>query len=258
MFEAKEKDGPILFSFPHDGSEIPETLRQRFTDTGLQSIDTDWCIADLYSFINETPHSYIKARYSRYVVDLNRPADGEALYPGKSETSLCPSESFDGRPLYKDHPPDTSEVNHRINTYWSPYHYHLQKELKRIKSRHGFAILWDAHSIRGQVPKFFDGTLPELNFGTANGASCDSSLESKVMAVATSSRYSCVLNGRFKGGFITRHYGDPDNNIFAIQLEINQQAYLETEWPPVMSETKAHRLRKTLRSLIQTCASVVC
>ena len=252
IFEAEQKDGPILFSFPHDGHEIPKELHTRVTDTFLQSVDTDWHVAELYQFIHDTPHSYIRARFSRYVVDLNRPPDGAALYPGKSETSLCPVESFDGRPLYQSDHPDDNEINNRINGYWSPYHYHLQKELARIKERHGFAILWDAHSIRGEVPKFFEGTLPTLNFGTADGKSCDPALEGRLMTVANASPYESVLNGRFKGGFITRHYGNPADRIYAIQLEINQQAYLESEWPPVLSSEKANRLRKTLKQLIDT------
>ncbi|MEM7282872.1 MAG: N-formylglutamate deformylase, partial [Pseudomonadota bacterium] len=252
IFEAGQKDGPLLVSFPHDGHEIPQELVYRFTEAGQQSVDTDWHIAKLYEFIKDQPYSYIKANYSRYVVDLNRPADGAALYPGKSETSLCPVESFDGRVLYEGPPPDQREIRSRVEHYWEPYHDHLHRELQRITKIHGFALLWDAHSIRGEVPKFFSGVLPQLNFGTADGTSCIGALEKALLSTVGSSPFSYVFNGRFKGGYITRRYGDPSNNIHAVQLEINQQTYLESEWPPKLSLSKAVLLRETLVQLLDT------
>ena len=253
IFEYHQGNSPILISSPHDGSRIPAELLSRFTETGKCNSDCDWFVSKLYNFIKETDISYIKAEYSRYVVDLNRSPEGELLYPGLMETGICPLNSFSGDPIYvKGKEPDESEIQARIENYWWPYHNHIRSELERIKKIHGQVILWDAHSISGEVPLLFDGELPDLNFGTANGASCHLSLVDELIKIAKqNSDYSVVLNQRFKGGYITRHYGDPANNINAIQLEINQSNYLGDSLPPLIDEHKSPRLSQLLQQLIQ-------
>lgn len=249
IFDAVQKTGPVLVSMPHDGYLIPDDIAADMTQAGKESVDTDWHIGPLYEFIQNLDISHVRARYSRYVVDLNRPPDGKALYPGENETGLAPMETFDGRPLYRT-PPIRNDVMQRLDKYWRPYHDHIQQELQRIKSLHGYAILWDAHSIRGSVPKFFEGVLPDLNLGTHAGQSCDSRLENEAMNIIQNSAYTHVLNGRFKGGFITRHYGKPKDGIHALQLEINQSTYLEQEWPPKMSLPKTKELQTLLKKIL--------
>jgi N-formylglutamate deformylase len=253
LFEFHQGNSPILISSPHDGIQIPSELISRFTDAGKSNSDRDWLVSKLYNFIKETDISYIKAGYSRYVVDLNRSPEGEQLYPGLMETGICPLSSFSGDSIYTDgNEPDESEIQTRIDSYWWPYHNHIRSELERIKKIHGHVILWDAHSISGEVPLLFDGRLPDLNFGTANGASCQPSLIDELMKIAKeNSDYSIVLNERFKGGYITRHYGDPEKNINSIQLELNQSNYLKKSEPEEIDDEKAEKLSALLQLFIQ-------
>ena len=253
VFEFHQGNSPLLISSPHDGTRIPSELISRFTDAGNSNSDCDWFVSKLYNFINKTDISYIKAEYSRYVVDLNRSPEGELLYPGLMETGICPLTSFNGDPIYANRKePDESEIQARIESYWLPYHNHILSELERIKKIHGHVILWDAHSISGEVPLLFDGLLPDLNIGTANGASCHPSLIDELMKIAKEhSDYSVVLNKRFKGGYITRQYGDPENNINSIQLEINQNNYLKKSEPKEIDDEKAEKLSALLQLFIQ-------
>lgn len=240
---------PLLVSMPHVGLEIPDDIKIHMTDDALSMIDTDWYIDDLYNFLADMDVSVIRARYSRYVVDLNRGLDGAGLYPGQNETTLCPTNTFDDEPLYKHgHCPD---VNDRAEKYWRPYHDQIENELKRLQDKFGRARLWDAHSIKSHVPYLFDGRLPDLNLGSGNGISADHMLVEKLDQTVRNSNYSSALNGRFKGGYITRHYGDPQNNIDAVQLEISQITYMDEAPNLAFRDDKAHMLRPVLKSLIQ-------
>lgn len=220
------------------------------TDDALSLVDTDWHIDRLYNFLTEMDVSVIAAKYSRYVVDLNRSTDGKSLYPGQKVTGLCPLETFDEKPLYKKG--KSPDIKQRVETYWQPYHDKICNELGRIKKKHGRAMLWDAHSIKSRVPMLFDGRLPDLNLGTGNGISADHLLVEKLDRIISQSSYSSTLNGRFKGGYITRHYGDPKNNIHAVQLEISQVAYMDEEPFARFNEEKANKLRPVLIRLIET------
>ena len=252
VFEYQRGDGPILISFPHDGTDFPAHIRTELNESGLKSTDCDWYIFELYNRVLEPGISFIRARYSRYLVDLNRSPAGELLYPGKMETGVCPLTTFEGIPIHlPGKQPDGREIKTRIDNYWQPYHNHLQAELTRIKDRHGYAVLWDAHSIRGRMPLLFDGVLPDLNFGTDEGRSCGKEIIEPIMEYACNiSDYSVTLNGRFKGGYITRHYGDPGNCIHAIQLEINQNNYLEDTEDPKIDYKKTQKLSRLLQSLL--------
>lgn len=254
VFEHHRGDGPVLVSFPHDGTDIPTRIRTGLNEFGLENTDCDWYIYELYNRVLAPEISFVRARYSRYVVDLNRSPAGELLYPGKMETGICPLTTFDGSPIYlPGKQPDDREIRERIETYWQPYHNHIRAELRRIRDRHGYAVLWDAHSIRAQVPGLFGGVLPDLNFGTADGRSCAQEIIEQVTGYAAqASTYSVVLNGRFKGGYITRHYGDPGNGIHAIQLEINQNNYLEDTDNPKTDHKKTRQLARLLHSMIQS------
>ena len=224
---------PLLVSMPHAGTYVPPALAARFTEEARQVPDTDWHMERLYAFAKDMGASILAATHSRYVVDLNRPPDGASLYPGQSVTGLCPVDTFDDTPIYtRGDVPDDSEIAARRDAVWAPYHAQLRAELDRIRAQHGVAVLWDAHSIRSVLPRFFEGKLPDLNLGTADGASCSPALAQELLAIARSAPgYTGVLNGRFKGGHITRHYGQPERDIHAVQLEMTQCSYMQEALP---------------------------
>ena len=252
VFTLHRGDAPLLLSLPHDGSLIPPALAQRMVPAARRAPDTDWHVSRLYAFARELGASILVPRHSRYVVDLNRPEDDVSLYPGQNTTGLCPIVQFSGEPVYLEgQGPDAAEVASRVDTYWRPYHQSLQSELARIRAQHGRAVLWEGHSIRGEVPFLFEGRLPDLNLGTAAGASCSPVLQSRLEAVlAAQDEYDWVANGRFKGGHITRHYGNTGNGVDAVQLEISQRNYMDEtsfDW----DEGKAARLQRVLRALLE-------
>ncbi len=249
-FEFSVGDTPLLVSVPHDGRLIPEEQRSRMTEAALAIPDTDWHVAELYGFARDLGASMLVARYSRYVVDLNRPPDDGALYAGQVATGLCPQYSFAGAPLYRDDTPvAAAEVRERVERYWRPYHERLALALEALRARHGFALLWDAHSIPSRVPRLFDGELPVLNLGNFDGCSCSADIARELHRIAAASPYASVLNGRFKGGYITRHYGNPVAGVQAVQLELAQRAYMD-EATHEFDVGRAERLRDTLRALL--------
>ncbi|NCF71989.1 MAG: N-formylglutamate deformylase [Gammaproteobacteria bacterium] len=251
VFRHHGGDLPLLISVPHDGREIPADIRSRMTDVGKSIPDTDWDVARLYDFATDLGASTVVANYSRYVVDLNRSAADVALYPGQVATGLCPEQTFAGEPIYHSGDVDAEEKAVRIEKYWRPYHEHIQTTLASLRDEHGFALLWDAHSIPSIVPRLFAGELPELNLGSNSGAGCESSIEAAVAAEAHKSPFAAVVNGRFKGGYITRHYGKPENGIHALQLEIAQRAYMNEE-TGLYDTKKASVLRDILQQMLKT------
>lgn len=250
VYNLREGEIPLLISVPHDGSHLPANMRERMSSTGLTLPDTDWHVAELYDFARDLGASMLVANYSRYVVDLNRSAADENLYPGQVVTGLCPTKTFSGEELYIDGAVSDDDKAQRVLAYWQPYHVRIESTLAAIREKHGYALLWDAHSIPSVVPRLFDGTLPELNIGTNSGKSCAARFETAVVDAAMEGPYSVAVNGRFKGGYITRHYGRPANDVHAVQLEIAQRAYMD-EMTTVFDAAKAHRLRGTLRGLLQ-------
>ena len=245
---------PLLISLPHDGNTIPADLLPRLTDNARRAPDTDWHVARLYDFARDLGASILRPFHSRYVVDLNRPPDDVSLYPGQNTTGLCPIVQFSGESVYRDgQTPTPDEIAQRVDMYWRPYHMALIEELSRLKAEHGRVTLWEGHSIRSVVPFLFDGRLPDLNLGTAAGASCSPALQGRLEAVmAGQGDYSFVCNGRFKGGYITRHYGDPANGIDAIQLELAQCNYMDEDSFEYLPE-RAGRLQGLLRQMLEVC-----
>ncbi|MEM6959809.1 MAG: N-formylglutamate deformylase, partial [Myxococcota bacterium] len=218
---------PLLVSVPHDGREVPPGIAARMTDAGRALPDTDWHVAQLYDPCRALGAHLLIARQSRYVVDLNRPPDDGALYPGQLSTGICPTQTFSGESIYQGGAavgPDEQAT--RVERHWKPYHRQLKATLHAIHARHGYALLWDAHSIPSVVPRLFEGELPVLNLGTDGGRACTDAVFNAVAEIAQASPYSCALNGRFRGGYITRHYGRPADQRFAIQLEMAQRAYM--------------------------------
>lgn len=244
-------DSPLLISVPHDGVHLPRDIRERMTPFAAAVPDTDWHVSKLYGFARELGASMLAANYSRYVVDLNRPPDDATLYEGQIATGLCPLQTFAGEEIYATQAVDVPEVSRRIEAYWRPYHEKIEMTLLALKEKHGYALLWDAHSIASVVPRLFDGELPALNIGTDDGRSCPPAIAAAVAEVAAGSGYSHVLDGRFRGGYITRHYGAPEKRVYAMQLEIAQRVYMD-ETTTVFDVTKANALRATLRGMLET------
>ena len=244
---------PLLVSLPHDGHEIPDALAARMTPEARRAPDTDWHVARLYAFARDLGASMLVPRFSRYVVDLNRPPDDTSLYPGQNTTGLCPAVRFCNAPVYLDgQAPTPDEVADRVDTFWRPYHEALAAELDRLRAAHGRVVLWEGHSIRGSdLPFLFEGRLPDLNLGTGGGTTCAPDAQQRIeQALAAQDRYDFVVNGRFKGGHITRHYGDPENSIDAIQLETSQRTYMD-EATFAYDPQKAAQIQPVIRSLIQ-------
>jgi N-formylglutamate deformylase len=241
---------PLLVSMPHTGTHVPEPLLGRMTQDARLLADTDWHLERLYDFLEELGASVLVATHSRYVVDLNRPPDNANLYPGQDTTPLVPLDTFHRKPLYRrGKEPDANEIAERVAAFWKPYHAKLAGELAGLREKYDYALLWDAHSIFSEVPRFFTGKLNELNLGTADGRSCGIGIGEGLMRKV--SGYSAVLNGRFKGGYITRTYGDPANGVHAVQLELSEATYMD-EYPPFKFREKlAVRLRPQLRLLIE-------
>lgn len=243
---------PLLISIPHMGQEIPEALQARMTQAGLQIPDTDWHMDRLYTFANEMGASVLQATYSRYVVDLNRSPTDEHLYPGQTKTGLCPEHTFRGDAIYQagDSVSDEEKAQ-RVTQYWQPYHQKLQETLEQLRSEHGQVLLWDAHSIASVLPRLFPGKLPDLNIGTSGGASCDQALLNAVEASLVGCPFEWVSNGRFKGGYITRQYGNPAQGIHTIQLEMCQSLYMNETHPFEYRDDLAQQVAPTVRQMVQ-------
>ena len=255
LVQVTRGDGPLVLGLPHTGTHVPEDIWTRLDDRGRALTDTDWRIERLYDGLIPGL-TVVRATTHRYVVDANRDPSGQSLYPGRSTTDLVPLTDFEGEPIWLD-PPTQAEVAERTAAFHAPYHAALSAEIERVRDRHGVAVLWDAHSIRSRLPFLFEGLLPDLNIGTNSGASCDPRVERAVTDLATTSGFTHVLNGRFKGGWTTRHYGRPDSGVHAIQMEIAQRAYLAEEAPPwTWDEAKAARLRPVLGAMLLTLADL--
>lgn len=261
-FEFRQGTAPLLISFPHVGTYVPPALAERFTPEAREVHDTDWHLPLLYAFAQEIGASTLVATHSRLVVDMNRPPDGASLYPGQSVTGLCPVDTFADTPVYQSAAlqPDDAEIAQRRDQVWKPYHDQLAAELARIQAQHGAAGLWDAHSIQSILPRFFEGKLPDLNLGTNKGASCGEGLGEALLAEARKGEadgFTSVLNGRFQGGYITRHYGQPAQNVHAIQLEMTQSSYMQEHMPFDYLPAVAAKVQPHVRRMVETLLAYV-
>lgn len=256
FYKLHRGDTPLLISLPHAGSYIPEDIRARMGQLGKRQPDIDWHTDQLYDFAKEDGAGLLVATHSRYVVDLNRAPADEDLYPGQVKTGLVPTESFEGHALYnRDQAPDALEIQLRAEKYWLPYHTALTTELKRLREKFGYAILYDAHSIAAELPRLFEGRLPDLNLGTAKGKSCAPQIERGVISLMEESGFSHTVNDRFIGGYITRNYGRPAEHIHALQMELVRGNYLTEDSPPYLYDAeKAEKLQAPLRKIIRWLA----
>ncbi|SDD71394.1 N-formylglutamate deformylase [Paraburkholderia lycopersici] len=232
LYSLERGTAPLLISIPHLGAQIPATLRDAYTEIAHTVADTDWHLDRVYAFARALGATILGARVSRYVIDLNRPPNDESLYPGQTTTSLCPTETFRGEALYiEGRVPDAAERQRRVEVYWQPYHDALRAELQRLRAQHANVLLWEAHSIASVLPRLFENKLPDLNIGTQDGRTAAPSVQAAVERAAAASGFTWVANGRFKGGYNTRHYGAPQHGIHAVQLEMCQSTYMSEAAP---------------------------
>lgn len=254
IFTLTPGNSPLLVSMPHVGSFIPDSIRAKLVDRALVAEDTDWHMDKLYAFAANLGASMLVPRHSRYVVDLNRPPENTPMYPGVNNTELCPTRFFTGEPLYREgSEPSKAEIAERVQIYWQPYHEALLGELMRLKSIHGYALLFDAHSIKSELPWLFEGKLTDLNLGTASGTACDSRLrDSLEQVLGAQDDFTVAVDGRFKGGYITRNYGKPSLGFHAVQLEKCWCTYMREEPPYSWAPEIAAGLQPLLQQLLQT------
>lgn len=253
VFHLKQGSSPLLISIPHLGTHIPADIASTMSQTAQFHDDTDWHLDRLYDFAAALGASVLTPTCSRYVIDLNRPPDGANLYPGRNTTGLCPVDTFNEEALYPaGHHPSQAEQERRRDKYWHPYHAALQAEIERLKAAHGRVLLWEAHSIRSHVPRFFEGQLPDFNFGTADDASAAPGLAHELSdKINQQGVYSAVGNGRFKGGYITRQYGNPAKAVHAVQLELAQITYMDETRPYAYDEARAKAVAPVIRDAIE-------
>ena len=250
IYDSSEAAVPLIISLPHVGTGLVPEVAAALAPVGHAVADTDWHVEQLYDFARTAGAGWLQARLSRYVIDLNRPPDDASLYPGQTTSALCPLETFAGEPLYRTAGPDAAEVARRRACYWQPYHDELARLVLAARARFGHVVVLDGHSIMSVVPRLFDGRLPDINVGTYSGRSCAAGLSDGLVAVlAGQSRFTHVLNGRFKGGYITRHYGNPATGVHAVQFELGQLAYLD-EPANVYRPQRATALKDLLRALV--------
>ncbi|TCG01036.1 N-formylglutamate deformylase [Paraburkholderia strydomiana] len=258
IFSVSRGEAPLLISIPHLGSIIPGSLRSDYTDIALTVADTDWHLDRLYNFASELGATVLQAQVSRYVIDLNRPPSDESLYPGQTTTGLFPEQTFRGEPIYREgRVLDATEKARRLNDYWHPYHNAIEQELGRLRDQHRNVLLWEAHSIASVLPRLFDGKLPDLNFGTQDGRTANEAVLRAATDVAGESSYTWIANGRFKGGYITRRFGAPQNGIHALQLEMCQSIYMNESHPFNYEPRRASALQPTLHAMVGAALSAV-
>jgi len=252
VFEVRQGTSPVILGFPHTGTNVPPAIWDRLNDNGKILADTDWHIHTLYDGLLADATT-VRATFHRYVIDANRDPDGSSLYPGQNTTGLIPESDFDGKAIWRQgEEPTPDDIAARLADFHAPYHAALSAEIERVKAIHGIAVLYDCHSIRGDIPFLFEGRLPDFNIGTDMGKTCAPEIEASTIAIARAAEgYTSILNGRFKGGWTTRYYGKPETGVHAIQMELAQATHLTTEALPfAYDEDKADKLRVHLKSIL--------
>ncbi|HEX7390862.1 MAG TPA: N-formylglutamate deformylase [Acidiphilium sp.] len=262
FIKLRQGNSRLILSLPHTGTEIPDDLAQRFVSRWQTLADADWWLEKLYDFAEKRDATLIRTTMSRSVIDVNRDPSGVSLYPGMATTSLCPLTDFDGAPLYRDgYETDDAEIARRRALYFDPYHAALAAEIARLRKSHDTIVLFDGHSIRSRIPRLFDGLLPVCNIGTNDGVTASPALIDRIVALCAASPFSHVVNGRFKGGYITRHYAAPADGVHAVQLELACRAYIDepegaisdANWPTPYVPERAKIVRDLLTSIIDAC-----
>lgn len=252
-------DAPLIVALPHTGVDLAD-VGGSFRSRWLALHDADWWVDRLYAFAAEKRATLVRTAMARSVIDVNRDPSGASLYPGQTTTELCPTTLFDGTPIHAGDPPDAAEIARRRTLWFMPYHTALTEEIGRLRARHRRVVLYDAHSILSHVPRLFEGRLPQFNIGTNGGRSCDPALSAAVAGICAESGESHVVNGRFRGGWTTRHHGRPEDGVHAIQMELAMRGYLDEpeattpeNWPRPWDEGRAARLAPTLSAILNAC-----
>jgi N-formylglutamate deformylase len=260
FLEIHRGDQPLLVAFPHTGTDIPADMEGLFVSPWMARRDADWWIHKLYAFAQGLGATTVRTRISRSVIDVNRDPSGASLYPGQATTELCPTTSFDGEPLYRGEAPDEAEIHRRRAAFFDSYHAAISAELTRLRGLNRKVVLYDAHSIRSSIPRLFDGELPQFNIGTNGGTTCAPELSAEVSRICGASGSSHVLDGRFKGGWTTRHYGRPADDVHAIQMELAIRGYMiepspitPNNWPTPIQPLLALSLTQSLTAILQAC-----
>lgn len=259
--EIVRQDAPLVLAMPHTGTDIPPDFEEGFVSAWLARKDADWWIDRVYDFAPALGVTLIRTTLSRSLIDCNRDPSGRSLYPGQNTTELCPTITFDGEPLYREgRVPESADIALRRTRYFDPYHAAIDDEIDRLRKKHDKVVLFEAHSIRSRIPRLFEGELPQFNIGTNSGASCAGSLTAAIERVCDASSYTRVTNGRFKGGYTTRHHGRPEQGIHAVQLELAMRGYIDEpeiptpeNWPPAYQPARAAPLRAVLRNIVEIC-----
>jgi N-formylglutamate deformylase len=255
-------DAPLVIGLPHTGTCIPDNTAVGLVSPWLARRDADWWVHKLYGFATELGATTVRTDISRTVIDVNRDPSGASLYPGMATTKLCPTMTFDGDALYETgHEPDDAEIARRTTTWFQPYHDALAGEITRLRETHTKIVLYDAHSIRSRIPRLFEGELPKFNIGTNSGSACAPALSDAVKRICIASGHSTVVDGRFKGGWTTRHYGKPEMGVHAIQMELSDHGYMDEpngmptpdNWPSPFSTERAAPMRAILRDVLKAC-----
>lgn len=259
-------EAPLIVSMPHTGTEIPADIESILASEWLARKDTDWWVEKLYDFAPTLDATVIRTAISRCVIDANRDPSGRSLYPGMNTTELCPTTTFDGEPLYrKSEPLGANQIMRRQAQFFDPYHAAIRKEIERLGRKHPKVVLFEAHSIRSGIPRLFEGELPHFNIGTNSGASCAPGLTGAIERACTpvveeEKGFARVTNGRFKGGYTTRHYGAPERNVHAVQLELAMRGYMDEpdelspqNWPANYDPARAATLRSVLHRILEAC-----
>ncbi|MFT3763571.1 MAG: N-formylglutamate deformylase [Pseudoxanthomonas sp.] len=259
--ELHRGDAPLIVSFPHTGTELPADVADGFVSPWLARRDADWWVHHLYAFARELGATTLRTSISRSVIDVNRDPSGASLYPGQNTTGLCPTATFDDQPLYREgREPDAAEIARRRDAWFAPYHDALAAEIMRLREKHPAIVVYDAHSIRSRIPHLFDGELPQFNIGSNDDRSCANALTDAVERVCRASGMGTVRNGRFKGGWITRHHADPANGVHSIQMELACRGYVDEpaeptldNWPTPWRPERAAALQTVLREVLVAC-----
>lgn len=260
--QVQRGSSPLIVSFPHTGTDIPHDIEQRLTSAWIARKDADWWVQHVYEMAGEMGATTVRTTISRTVIDVNRDPSGASLYPGMATTDLCPLTTFDGEPLYRPScAPVPAEITARRAEFFEPYHAALSTEIERLRAAHGRVVLYDAHSILSRVPRLFEGVLPHFNIGTYDGASCHPSLTRAIEAACEHPHFTSVVNGRFKGGWTTRHYGQPDKDVHALQMELACRTYMDEpqmplsveNWPPPYDAQRAAPARVVLSEVLRAC-----
>jgi N-formylglutamate deformylase len=255
-------DAPLIVSLPHTGVDIPTEIAAGLVSPWLARRDTDWWVDRLYAFASDLGATVVCTAISRSVIDVNRDPGGASLYPGGATTGLCPTTTFDGEALYRTGcAPDAQEIDSRLDAYFAPYHAAIEDQIARLRGKHPAVVLYDAHSIRSRIPRLFEGELPNFNIGTNSGASCDPALTMRVENLCDTSGLTRVTNGRFKGGYITRRYGAPNDGLHALQMELACRGYMRepdglptpANWPTPFEAVLAATLARTLPAVLRAC-----